>query len=636
MQGPVLLLGRAFLIAALLVGLGTLVPADAGAAQTKDEQKCTNAMNKDLQKIASTEGKDINACIKNFAKGKTADLGPSGKQTAEECQTNDVKGKVAKAISKMEQNFAKKCPSLPPFGVTDPNVIAAQAVDKELGIIDDVMGEDLDVALILEAVDKEASKCQQAVIKSMFKCQEAQMKSYNTCKKDGLKNGTILDSADLAECLDEDPKGKIAKACDPDSGKLQKDIGKKCVEKSVDLSEAFPGCDPNDADGLHACLLDAVECYTCVAIQAADGIEDGPACGSCASSIPSLPIGYHGGILNPLDPNGFPPAFCDSGDREGEFCTDTANHKDCPGPINPKSRCIAESFVNLNTQLAQPQLTFALTGGLDVNCDPTSPPDPVTGMVPCVCMVKDLVIQDIRPIGWVCFEALPTGPAGFMDCDGGSPMDWEQIGNHDVGVCGLDDDPNTLQTVPGEGNNECTVLCDAYCDSLGEGFYAIDSGCEGYCQGAGPRLDMSCAFDVDCPQGSCAGGDPAAHLNHCFCSCIRRTGVPARPGAISCTIGVQILIEDDPPCKFDDGIDDITIFLPDTLVPVTTEISNGQIRNANFTPGVNLIGNELYGVPGSCQDLATSVAAGIELFGQIIFWDSAIGDLQTQVLTRVR
>ena len=63
MKGPVLFLGRTFLIAALLVALGILVPGDARAqAQTKDEQKCTNAMNKDLQKIAATEGKDINAC----------------------------------------------------------------------------------------------------------------------------------------------------------------------------------------------------------------------------------------------------------------------------------------------------------------------------------------------------------------------------------------------------------------------------------------------------------------------------------------------------------------------------------------------------------------------------------------------
>jgi hypothetical protein len=666
MQGPVLLLGRAFLVAALLVGLSTVVPGDAGAAQTKDEQKCTNAMNKDLQKIASTEGKDINACVKNFAKVKTADLGPPGKQTAEECQTNDVKGKVAKAIVKMEQNFAKKCPSVPPFGVTDPNVIAAQAVDKELGIIDDVMGEDLDAALIREANNKDASKCQQAVIKSMFKCQEAQMKSFNTCKKDGLKNNTILSSAELAECLDEDSKGKIAKACDPDAGKLRQDINKKCVNQFVDLAEAFPGCDlnpgldPNNADKLHDCVLDAVECHTCVAIQAADGIEDGLACGPCASSIPDSPIGYHTGILNPLDPNGFPPAFCDSGDREGEFCTDTANHKDCPGPINPKARCIAESFAALNTELAQPQLTLALTGALDVNCDLTTPPDPVTGTVPCRCDVVNLKVQDIRPIGWACFETQGGCPTGFMDCDGGMPMDLQQIGNHNVGSCGLGtndpilfppDDPNRIWFEPGVGNAECEWLCEQYCDCFtdasgprcalydnfigGNGdFTVLDSGCERYCQ-EGNRPDQACDFDVDCPTGSCGGGEPVAHANGCFCSCVRRTGDPGRPGSINCTAGVQINIEDDPPCKFDDGIDDITIFLPVTCVPLSTEFSSGKINNPNNTPG-ELAGPLMFGNPGSCQDLSTSVVAGIELLGNIIFWDSAIGDLQTQVIARGR
>jgi hypothetical protein len=482
----------------------------------------------------------------------------------------------------------------------------------------------------------------------MFKCQDAQMKAFNTCKKDGLKNNTILSSADLGDCLDEDPKGKIAKACHPDAGKLRKDINKKCVDKLVDLSEAFPGCDPNDADALHACLLDAVECHTCVAIQTADGIEDGPACGSCASDIPDYPIGYHSGILNPLDPNGFPPAFCDGGDRDGEFCTDTANHKDCPGPINPKARCIADSFAALNTQLAQPQLTLAFTGGLDVNCDLTTAPDPVTGTVPCRCEIVDLETQDIRPIGWACFETKGGCPTGFMDCDGGTPMDLQQIGEHAIGTCGFGlndpnrfpaDDPDLLDTEPGVGNSECKWLCENYCTDLndenpGMGFYVLDSGCEGYCQ-SGDRLDKGCDFDSDCPEGSCAGGEPVAHRNFCFCNCVQLTGDPGRPGSINCTVGVQINIEEDSPCKFDDGIDDISIFLPTTCAPLTTEYSTGQIRNAN-TNGVDLIGPLQFGNPGSCQDLATSVVAGIELLGHYIFWDSAIGDLQCQVVTRAR
>ena len=85
-----------------------------------------------------------------------------------------------------------------------------------------------------------------------------------------------------------DLKEKIAKACDPVTGKLRKNITKKCVDKLVDLSDAFPGCGTDVELDLAQCLDRAVECRVCVALNAADSLfvdcdlfDDGASNASC-------------------------------------------------------------------------------------------------------------------------------------------------------------------------------------------------------------------------------------------------------------------------------------------------------------------------------------------------------------------
>ena len=100
-------LGRSLLLCVLSLGLST---ATSAVEQTKDQQKCTNAMNKAFAKMAKTQAKEICGCIKNKAKGKIDKLGPGG--TAESCSTGDVKGKVAKTRLKTLGAFGKKCVGL--------------------------------------------------------------------------------------------------------------------------------------------------------------------------------------------------------------------------------------------------------------------------------------------------------------------------------------------------------------------------------------------------------------------------------------------------------------------------------------------------------------------------------------------
>ena len=87
-----------------------LFAAPALAQIPKAEQQCINELNKNLAKVAKTQGKDICSCIKDGSKGKL-----SG-QTIEQCSTADNDGKVAKAKQKALDKGGDKCPSAPPFG----------------------------------------------------------------------------------------------------------------------------------------------------------------------------------------------------------------------------------------------------------------------------------------------------------------------------------------------------------------------------------------------------------------------------------------------------------------------------------------------------------------------------------------
>ena len=253
-------------------------------AQEKDQQKCINALNKNLAKVAKAQGKSICDCIKDFAKGQ--DLAPAA--TLEICLGADRKGKVAKAQSKTESDEAKNCSgSAPDFGATDSANTNDVAFQVELDLIHDIFGSDLGNAILLEAEDKDTSKCQQQAAKAVKKCLDAKLKEFNKCKKNGLKDESIQTFADLQSCMGADPKGKIAKACDPVSGKIRSAIDKKCGSP-VDTSTAFSGCGTADAATLAACLDQIVECNVCVLLNQADNLardcddfDDGTTNGSC-------------------------------------------------------------------------------------------------------------------------------------------------------------------------------------------------------------------------------------------------------------------------------------------------------------------------------------------------------------------
>jgi hypothetical protein len=220
-------------------------------------------MNKNMLKVASRQGKEILTCIKNGSKGR---LDP---QTIEECLTADNKGKVAQTRRKTQSDGAK-CAEPPDFGATDPNTVNDAAVQKELGLIHAIFGQDLDSVIVGRKDPNRpfTSKCQQKVASKVKKCQDTKLRGFNECKKLALKNRDV-EAADLEACIFVDPEGEVAKAC---VDKVWAQVRSHCVRKEVDLTLAFPGIGLSDPNGLVDELDRTVECLACLAVNEADAL----------------------------------------------------------------------------------------------------------------------------------------------------------------------------------------------------------------------------------------------------------------------------------------------------------------------------------------------------------------------------
>jgi cysteine-rich repeat protein len=252
--------------------------------QDEDQQRCINTLNEDLWKVSNVQAREILSCIEDGAQGTLAGL------TIEECLTADrrLKLKAARLWTKGHALRSCRFPA-PDFGATDATTLNAVAMQKEIELIHRVFGSDLDAAIFSASGDtQDASLCQRHVAESVRRCQDERLRGFNRCKEKGLEDGNIQSFLDLQLCLDGEPTRKIAKACDPATGRIRKYISRKCVNKGIDLSDAFLGCGTDDAADLAACLHQIVECEVCLALNEADALshdcdelDDGAVNGSC-------------------------------------------------------------------------------------------------------------------------------------------------------------------------------------------------------------------------------------------------------------------------------------------------------------------------------------------------------------------
>jgi hypothetical protein len=233
-------------------------------AQTKAQQRCVNALNMDLANVSAAHAKALLGCAKGYAKSGSS---------AEACLTEPNR-----AIERAEQRTLLDedmgCIDSPPdFGITDAVTVIDAAERETSDMFRDIFGFDLDAALITWAVDKDAAKCQEAVVKSTGQCQRANLKAFNRCKKTGLRKDIVRDSADLEACVGDDPRGSVARICDPVIGRLaMRVLPRKCTANGVDLSSSFPGCATDDAGALAICVDQIVGCRVCRALNQADDL----------------------------------------------------------------------------------------------------------------------------------------------------------------------------------------------------------------------------------------------------------------------------------------------------------------------------------------------------------------------------
>jgi cysteine-rich repeat protein len=253
---------------------------------TRDDRNCINALNRSLARVTKARSSVVVACIRDAGKGRLT-------ETIETCLLSDPRGKVAKATSKAFSEANSRCAVTPPIGATDAATVTNTATQEGIDLVHDIFGPDLDTAIAVEGFS-----CQLSVAKAVVRCQDKALKEFNRCKKSGLlakdgPPGTSLPfghPTDFAECMGHDPKGKIARACDPGTGKLGSILAKRC--SAVDLSHAFPeltlraGC--GGMVGIGECLGALVACRVCRMLNAADGlpgdcdaIDDGTVNGSC-------------------------------------------------------------------------------------------------------------------------------------------------------------------------------------------------------------------------------------------------------------------------------------------------------------------------------------------------------------------
>lgn len=548
------------------LSVALLVAAAAQAQlQTKDQRKCTAALDGVFAQIAAAAGKHAVACIKRGAKGTLAG-------SIDACVDGDPDRKLTKLFFAGEKKFDKLCtgasskppmlPKLPPYGVTEVPTASAAAADASRAIVRDVFGDALEAAIVRESADKDAAKCQQGIANRAAKCAAAHVRGFNACRAAGLERATAPfdDAGDLVSCLGDDPKGTIAKQCDLSGGKvdgIRKTLDKKCRAKDVSLSAALPGCASDDVEAAHACVNAAARCRVCLGLNRAgdlagdcDAFDDGAANESC---VAPFVVGRH---------------ECTLSEETAAFTLETA------------------AFYDLST----------LTGSLEVDCGAV---DPATGRAACTCSLLHLDPVPIVPgLGVACVNPAAGCPAGEISCSGGALYNSAITAEHNIGSC--------------TGNGDCAQQCAIRCATASS--VPFDTACEGFCRG-GAGAGAACTADAGCAGGTCNGLDGAPHGNACQCSCVDVAGDLSPPGGMHCNLGIDVVVEMAAPC----GDGDVLFRVGERCVPLTTEIAQAVIVGANndadqqIPEGLEING----GLPLTCPDLAANGTSGLFLVSAV-------------------
>jgi len=261
---------------------GNTIPDDGCSAACevegpapKSQQACIQKLNEAGAALVKAQHLVDQKCLADAAKGNTAGLGVPA--TAQDCLTNDPKGKVAKARAKTLSGEAKKCmpADLPTFAYEGGALVNVAGAAEPIALMADLFGPDLDAVLITKALDKKGARCQAETTKAtntlmnrLFKVTLKEKKALIAGKADGtLARSDAALQLQLESFLAADAEGKIAKK----ETALREAVRKSCA--ASDLDAAFPGCAPSATlNDLSACATAFARCRFCRAFNAFDGL----------------------------------------------------------------------------------------------------------------------------------------------------------------------------------------------------------------------------------------------------------------------------------------------------------------------------------------------------------------------------
>ncbi len=252
-------------------------PVAMAVEQSKDQQKCLNGILKRGRKVTGTVLKEGRTCVKKAAKGKL------GAVTGQDCLTGDLKGKIAKAESKVTSQAAKSCgtaldPEFPDFGFTEAATVSLAHNEETIDTFGDLFLDDLDTALAGGAATDPGGRCASTLPNALRKVADGMQKEYGSCIKSGLKGASVIDTAGMETCLDAiktDSRGRVAKAV----GRVAGQLVAKCPGGNLDA--IFPGmveiCTRytlgTDANDLGTCSGLRMSCRACRTMNAAHGLD---------------------------------------------------------------------------------------------------------------------------------------------------------------------------------------------------------------------------------------------------------------------------------------------------------------------------------------------------------------------------
>jgi hypothetical protein len=246
-----------------------------GCGLSASKQKCVNEMNKAGAALLKLRGAANLACLKNAAKGKLDKLGVPA--TAQDCLTNDVGGKSAKAVAKIAAKQALLCADVPEFGYAGAGAVAATADALSPRVMEALFGSDLDAVLIPAATDPVGAKCQEELAKRTHASIDALWKLTLKQKKAVLLGAKVLSATSaeslgdkLAAHLDSDPGGAVTRSF----AALGAGAVRRC-SAVANLGAAFPGvggaCPVTDVASLSACAERYARCFWCLELGGFDG-----------------------------------------------------------------------------------------------------------------------------------------------------------------------------------------------------------------------------------------------------------------------------------------------------------------------------------------------------------------------------